>query len=209
MKFSLLRVGSVIISLSCGGVPGFAQKPKETPAVKRPFYSGPIAHVSPQVKRLLTLQMDAHQSLKRRKWAEAKLKEAIVAHGSLYKTRAPFYADLAEAQYQQGKLPEALQSMKLAFEKGNMVIRRDALRVVRFAELVERYGEPELVEPLWSEAYILSLPLTVGEAAIKATPLNQRKAHVLKLAGQRAELEHDVERANQLYEQAARLDLQK
>lgn len=211
MKFSRFGVSSVILVLSGGGSAGFALQLQEKPAVKRPYYSGPSSQVSPQITRLLRLLLDAQQSLKRRKWAEAetRLKEAIVVHGSIYKAQAPYYADLAEAQYQQGKLPEALQSMKLAFEKGNKGIRRDVLRVVRFAELAEYCGEPEVVELLWSEAYILGLPLTVGEAAIKATPPNQRKAHVLKMAGQRAEMEHDVERANQLYEQAARLDLEK
>lgn len=210
MKFSRFGISSVILLLSSGGSPGFALQLQEKPAVKpgRSLHSGPVSEIPPQIKRLLDLQMEACKLLKQRKWAEAeaRLKEAVVAHGAAYQGLAPYYADLAEAQYQQGKLPEALKSIKLAGSKRNTSLSPDALQVVRFVELVERCGDAELTEPFWKAAYAQKLHPALIDALKSSKTSHQIKAMVLVLAGEQAETNKDSARAKQLYLLAVHLD---
>ena len=216
MKLLFLGAAPLLAALTVGISPALAQQPQEPPAP--PLRKG-SRESRQEFTALLQREADQHSEasrlLKEKRWAEAevKFKEAIAA----IKIFPPdeHYAELAEAQYQQGKFSEALQSMKTAFyPKLPSALKRtgslgsNPTFVARFEEIAQRFGEAELVAPLWEKAFlgVRTSHGLIKEAAKTVQTPQQKKALALVGAGQLAELRGDKARRKELYQLALQAD---
>lgn len=222
-KLLYLGVGSLIAIGAVGITRGIAQQPKETlmtPAanalpVSEPAevatFSRRVVTIPPEqennLARISALEIEGKQFLRQQQWAdaEAKLKEAI----GIEPDRTPvwIYAELAEAQYKLGKSQDALKSMKKAFF-GKATMGTPPRFVVRFADIAEQCGEPELVSKLWEGAYrdARATNSNIQDEAQKAKTAEQKRALVLVAAGLEAQYGDDPIRMMELNQQALQLD---
>lgn len=211
MKLRFVGAAPLLAALTVGISPAVAKQPQEPPTKPN---TGPLrkgSRANPEFTALLQREIDqkaeACKLLREKRWAEAevKFKEAIAA----LKIFPPdqHYAELAEAQYQQGEFSEALQSMKTAFYpklpsalKSTGSLGSNPTIVARFEEIAQRFGEAELVAPLWEKAFHSAQARhgLVKRAAKTAQTPKQRKALVLVGAGQIAELRSDLARMKEL-----------
>ncbi|MGC4044528.1 MAG: hypothetical protein QM758_12105 [Armatimonas sp.] len=153
-------------------------------------------------------EREANIAILTREWAKAEvhLKEAIRLYGD--KRPEWIYAKLAEIQYQQNKFRAARNSMQLAFQGKQKGLLNSLIHVVRYGDIAERCGQPELVSEHWEASYRTARAWNsyIDEAAQSAETWNQKKALVIAAAALSSEGPSTHERLVELHLQAVRLD---